>query len=85
VREECTRIEDTSGPVGARAHQDVVVQVRLTVPIHAVSEGRNVRPVGIIFPIDAVATIAHDHGSILQVLDGVAHRFTVRVNHRTGV
>jgi hypothetical protein len=80
VSEEGARVENVRVTLGPCPHQDVIVQVRFTVTVDAVSEGDDALPLGWVVTVVTVAAIAHHHGPIFQVVNGRAHRRAVGPN-----
>jgi hypothetical protein len=58
----------------------VVVQVRLTVTVHSMSERNNALPPSRLLAIVAVAPISHHERSVFEIVNRRANRRTVRLN-----
>ena len=77
MRKQPSTVEHGACGVGLCAHEDVVVQVRLAMPVDAVSEADDAAPSTGLIAILTMLTITHDECVLFEVTNRRPHRIAM--------
>ena len=78
VREEAAAVEHGARSFGQRTDQYVIMQMRLTVSIHAVRESHDAGPPSRMVAVLSPASVANDERVLFEIVQGGRHRRAVR-------
>ena len=76
--EQRTAVENGASILEPSADQDVIVEMRLPVPVDSVGEAHDTAPPPALVSLHSVAPIPHHQRTLLQVFDRGPYRLTVR-------
>jgi len=77
VREEASAVEHRARSFGQRADQNMIVQMRLTVSIHAVRESHDAGPSSRMVAVLSPAPVTNGERVLLEIVQGRRHRRTM--------